>query len=185
MASFLAITRPVEANVLVVEGWIGDDALAAAAREFIRGGYECLVTSGGPLSKGHFLSSYQTFGALSAAALRKLGCPEEKLIDAPSAKTARHRTFESARSVKRALEEKHIVVRGVNVITEATHARRTRTVYRRVLDGGVPVGVIAAAPTEFEIERWWRSSEGIKQVLTEGLGWFFEAALGSGYMSAH
>ncbi|HEY9650475.1 MAG TPA: YdcF family protein, partial [Coleofasciculaceae cyanobacterium] len=43
---FLAPYSPIKAEVLVVEGWINDYALKDAIKEFERGGYQKLITTG-------------------------------------------------------------------------------------------------------------------------------------------
>src|ERR1700722_6731618 len=45
--SFLSLTDRRPAEVLVVEGWIGDQAVRAAGAEFKRGGYSYVATTGG------------------------------------------------------------------------------------------------------------------------------------------
>jgi len=44
---FLAITHRVDANTLVVEGWIHDYAIREAVEEFRRGSYHQILTTGG------------------------------------------------------------------------------------------------------------------------------------------
>jgi hypothetical protein len=46
---FLAMNVPVDAQILVVEGWLPNYALKAAAAEFNKGNYSVLVTTGGPI----------------------------------------------------------------------------------------------------------------------------------------
>src|ERR1700740_1614672 len=45
--SYLAETHRSEADILVVEGWIGPKGISAAVQEFERGGYRYIVASGG------------------------------------------------------------------------------------------------------------------------------------------
>jgi len=53
------------------------------------------------------------------------------------------------------------------------HARRSRLAYRLAFGPGVEVGVIAAPPRRYDIDRWWLTSEGAKTVLDEllSLAW--------------
>jgi hypothetical protein len=177
---FLSVTKPVAANVLVVEGWLPDYALHHALDEYRKGGYELLVTSGGPLESGHHLSAYGDYATLAAATLRKMGMDPKSLVEAPAIKVERNRTYESAREVRAKLGSLSITIRGVNVVTEGPHARRTRLVYRRVFPPGTKVGVIATSSQEFDPDHWWRSSEGIKATFTEAIGWIYEFIFSSG-----
>jgi hypothetical protein len=47
---FLAINKPINGDILVVEGWIPISALNEAKRKFEEGNYAFLMTVGGPLS---------------------------------------------------------------------------------------------------------------------------------------
>jgi len=58
---FLAVHEPVSASIFIVEGWVPDYGLPSALSEFDRGSYNVLCTTGGPLSKGFFLSRYKSY----------------------------------------------------------------------------------------------------------------------------
>src|SRR5438128_2376658 len=70
---FLATNEPVPAELLVVEGWVPDDVLQEAKREFVRGRYQRLYVTGGPLMIGAFLSEHKTYANVGAASLRAMG----------------------------------------------------------------------------------------------------------------
>lgn len=177
---FLSVNRPVAANVLVVEGWLPDYALQQSLDEFRNGQYERLVTAGGLLEQGYFLSDYGSYANLAGASLIKLGLPGDRLIEAPAPETFRNRTFESVRSVRAKLNERGIRIQGINVVSMGPHARRTRLVYQRVFGRYVNVGVIAVAPRDYDPNHWWKSSQGVESVFGEALGWVYELVLDSG-----
>ncbi len=177
---FLEVNVPVAANVLVVEGWVSDYTVEAAVEEFKARSYERLVTAGGPMPSGALVSGYATYAALASAAVLKIGFPNEKLIEAPTAKTYRNRSFESAKAVRARLRELGLPVRGLNVVSEGSHARRTRAVYRKVFGREAEIGVIAVPPRDYDSKRWWTSSEGVKATLMETLGWLYEVVFDSG-----
>ncbi|MBT5986592.1 MAG: YdcF family protein, partial [Nitrospina sp.] len=58
---FLAPTKPVGGDILVVEGWLPDYALEKAKERFQQGGYQLLVTTGGKIGNGLHLSEYKTW----------------------------------------------------------------------------------------------------------------------------
>ncbi len=177
---FLSVNRPVAANILVVEGWLPDYGVQQGLDEFRNGHYEYLVTVGGPLEQGSFLSGYGSYAAIAGATLRELGFPGDRLIEAPAAGTLRNRTFEGARSVRAKLSDLGIRIQGLNVVSGGLHARRTRLAYRRVFGRNTNVGVIAVAPRDYDPDYWWKSSEGVKSVLGEALGWAYELVFNSG-----
>jgi len=45
---FLGKSKPVSSNLLVVEGWVSDNAMAQAADQIRSGNYSMIVTTGGP-----------------------------------------------------------------------------------------------------------------------------------------
>jgi uncharacterized SAM-binding protein YcdF (DUF218 family) len=177
---FLAINRQVPASVLVVEGWLPDDSLAAAAAAFRDGAYQWIVTSGGPIEKGRVLLEFNSYAELAAATLVRLGVPTNCLLVAPAPRASRNRTYQSALEVRRVLEQKKIPLNGLNVVSQGTHARRTLLVYRKVLGTDARVGVIATPPLDYDEGHWWRESEGVKQTLMEFMGWTWEAMFDSG-----
>jgi uncharacterized SAM-binding protein YcdF (DUF218 family) len=52
-------------------------------------------------------------------------------------------------------------LQSVNVVTENTHARRTRLLFREALGKNVVVGIIAIANPDYDKGHWWRYSEGV------------------------
>lgn len=171
---FLSLNRPVPAEVLVVEGWLPDYGLEAAVREFERGGYRCIVAAGGPMPKGYLVSGYDTWSAIARDTLAKLGVPKDKLIEAPAPRTYRDRTYQSAIGVRRKLAELGVSAKGLNVVSEGPHARRTWLTYRKVFGPQTPMGVISLPPQDYDPARWWASSGGVKTTFAEALGWFYE-----------
>lgn len=177
---FLSVQTHVPADVLVVEGWLPDYALQQALAEFQQGGYRYLVASGGPMERGSLVSGYPTYAAIAAATLQQLGAPPDKLLQAPAPKTLRHRTYQSATSVRDLMAERGLHATGVTVVSEGPHARRTLVVYQKALANTCQVGVLAIRPRNYDPDHWWRSSDGVKITLTEALGWIYEALWSSG-----
>jgi hypothetical protein len=177
---FLSVNAPIQANVLVVEGWLPDYAIEEALAEFRAGGYERLVTSGGPMPEGSLVSGYSTYAALATATVLKLGFPKDHVMEAPAARTYRHRTFESAKAVRTRLRELGVRTRGLNVVSVGPHARRTRAVYRKVFNDEIEIGVIAIESRDYDPKRWWAFSDGVKVTLAEAVAWLYEALLDSG-----
>jgi hypothetical protein len=71
---FLAITHRVNANILVVEGWIHEYAIRSAVDEFRSGSYEQVFTTGGPVpGTGGYTNDYNTSASVGADRLRKNG----------------------------------------------------------------------------------------------------------------
>lgn len=177
--SFLAKTERVNAEILVVEGWIPDYALDVAFKEFKDGDYRYLCTTGGPISHGSYLRSFENWALLAASTLRRQGVSAQELIIASTPPDRRNRTFASAKALKKEFVVRNIAPKAFNILTLSTHARRTWIIYQKVFPREVDIGVISVRSKDYAADRWWLSSSGIKAVLTEFIGWFTARLLNS------
>ena len=171
---FLAITDRVDAHVLVVEGWVREYAIRAAVDEFRSGSYEYVVTTGGPVSGiGGYVNDFQTEASVGADLLRKDGIANNFLQMVPSRVMNRDRTYGSAVALRNWFREHHLLVRQINVLTESTHARRTRLLFQKAFGKNVQVGIIAVPNPDYPVNRWWRYSEGVKEVISESAAYAY------------
>jgi hypothetical protein len=180
--AFLSLNRPFPAEELVVEGWIGLEALNGAAQEAKEGGYHYVVVTGGPTSERWTERSWN-YADMAAKELIRLGVPREKIIGAPTENNKRQRTFGSAVAVRRALEAKGISPSSINVFTIGPHARRSQLVFAKVFGRRPNVGIIAWFPPNYHTVSWWHSSERSKEMITESAAYLFEVVLNSGRSS--
>ncbi len=174
---FLAVTERVEADVLVVEGWVPDFALRAGVEEFNAGKYRRLLVPGGPMEKGEPLSEYRTLAEFGRATLERLGCPTNELRAVPAAKVRQDRTYASAVALRRWLIREGSLPSRLNVLTADAHARRTRLLFEKAFGDEVDVGIIAVPDDRFESARWWRSSMGFRTVIGEAIAYFYSRFL--------
>src|SRR5438552_3447220 len=96
VSSFLATSAPIDAEVLVVEGWAPDYALEAAISEFKQHPYARFYVVGGPILAGAPLSEYKTYAELGAATVMRLGLNGESVQAVPAPKMRKDRTYTSA-----------------------------------------------------------------------------------------
>lgn len=171
--SFLAVTSRLDADLLIVEGWMSDFAIKSAIAEFDRSSYQKLITTGSPLGKGFYLSEYKNFAEISAATLIVLGFDPDLVIAVPTPNVIKCRTTASAMAVKEWLASSDLKVNSINVYTLGTHARRSWMNYRRVFSPDIKVGVIALEPKGYDSRRWWRSSAGVRTVIGEAIAYFY------------
>jgi len=181
--SFLSPTERLPAKILVVEGWIGPEAVRAAKEEFEKGGYDFIFTSGGspdPLSEDNWQKEGWTYAEGALHILVRSGIPAEKVIAAPPRETETARTYASALSVKAALAKAGLAPKSVNVFSSGAHARRSRLVYEKVLRPETAVGVVAWREPSYATLPWWRSSERAQEFLLQTVGFFYEYLFNSG-----
>jgi uncharacterized SAM-binding protein YcdF (DUF218 family) len=172
---FLAETDRVDANILVAEGWIHEFGALAASHEFKNGAYQKIYTTGGPMegTGSVYTSDGNTVASLGASMLRNVGLPADAVQMTPSHVAGRDRTYSSAVALRDWLRARHIEVRGVNVISEGAHARRTRLLFQEAFGDQVPVGVISATSPDFNPKRWWHYSEGVRETIGETIAYLY------------
>jgi hypothetical protein len=154
--SFLAYNKPLPmADVLVVEGWLADEALQQAIVEFKNNNYQLLITTGLPLERGSYLSEYKNFAELSAASLVVMGFDRSKLLAIPTPKVTVNRTLASAVSVREWLKASQKKYDRLNIYSDSVHTRRSFALYRKVFDREIKIGSIAASNSNYNPQTWW------------------------------
>jgi uncharacterized SAM-binding protein YcdF (DUF218 family) len=174
---FLAVNDPQPGGLLVVEGWSSDYAFEAALQEFKRNHYDKICVTGGFLETGAVLSEYRTFAELGAAVLMKLGLGTNEVQAVPAPRVRRDRTYASALSLHRWLEQQSQPATHIHLFTEGAHARRSRLLFEKALGPGVKVSVTAVPIRDFDERHWWRSSAGVRGVIGETLAYLYARLL--------
>lgn len=174
---FLAPTAPTDAEILVVEGWLPDKAIEQAANEFRSHKYRLLVTTGGPLREGSFLSPYKSYAELTAASFRQLGIQAGQIVAVPAPAVREDRTYASAVALRRWMGTSGDGARSLNLYSLGAHARRSRLMFKKALGSDIIVGVIAVEDTDYDPRSWWTSSSGVRDVLDEAIGYAYAVLL--------
>jgi uncharacterized SAM-binding protein YcdF (DUF218 family) len=187
---FLTETHRVNTNFLVVEGWIHNYAVRGVLEEFRRGSYQRIFTTGGPVTgSGGYINDYQTSASVGAELLKNAGVPPQLVEMVPSRVMDRDRTYSSAIALREWFYGHNMAVQSINVLTEDVHARRTRLLFEKALGKDVTVGIIAVPNPDYDKQRWWRYSEGVKEVGSEALAYiyarlFFHPSKGSAHRNS-
>lgn len=171
---FLAVTRRVPAKVLVVEGWTHYYGVDAAVAEYKAGHYDQLLTTGGPMEGfGPTSSVYDTEAWQSAELLEKAGLSAAAVQAVPSCFVGRDRTYNAAIALRRWLREHDQAIARINVLTEDAHARRTWLLFQEALGPNIEVGIVSVRNPDYDADRWWRSSTGVREVIDEGIAYAY------------
>jgi hypothetical protein len=165
--AFLAVTAPVPAEVMVVEGWAPDYAYREAVAEFKRGGYRKVYVTGGSLEQGSHLSDYQTYAKLGAALLARMDLSGDVVEAVPAERVRQDRTHASAVALSIWMQQNNATPASFNVVSFGAHARRSWLLFEKVFEGRAKVGVIAVEDRDYDSKRWWRASQGVRVVLDE------------------
>jgi hypothetical protein len=167
---FLAVTQPVGASVLVVEGWLGEKELDGAIAVFKSGGYRQIVTTGGPLHSWPETQNDSTAAHRAADYLRRRGLATVPITPAPSPLTLQDRTYTSALMVRAWAQRSGIELTKLDVVSRGPHARRSRLLYEQAFGPEVRIGVFALRPADYNEARWWRTSTGARDVAEQAMG---------------
>ena len=161
VSSGLSRTSRVEANVLLVEGWLPPYAVELAYDEYIKSSYEQVITTGIRISgsdevsindypeffthegKKKLTDNYSSHAELARKKLISLGLDSSLVLAVPGKKVRLNRTLSSALAFRDWLETSEIEVDGINIVTIGTHARRTWMTYNKILDKKYQIGIIS------------------------------------------
>jgi hypothetical protein len=73
MATYLSKNRPLNGEYLVLDGEMPDYSIEKAIEIYYEAGYKTVITTGGNLPAGHFISHKITMAELSYATFLELG----------------------------------------------------------------------------------------------------------------
>ena len=168
--SFLAPNDPVGARVLVVEGWLAPEELEQAVQTFKRGGYQRIVTTGGPISGRPELLVHSNYAQLAADYLAQHGVPSDAILVVPAPASAQERTYLSAVVLRESAQRLGITLAAIDVFSSGAHARRSRLLFRMAFGPKVRVGILAARPEGYDADVWWRTSAGVESIVFQSIG---------------
>ncbi len=170
---FLAPTKPVKGEILVVEGWLPDYALVEVKKRFEKEEYRLLVTTGGRIETGFHLSEYKTWASLTAARLVKLGIPPEKIMStSQSVIHKKNRTYYSVLALNEKLKKDNLLVKSMDLVSLGVHARRTWFLYKKVFESA-NVGIISIESKSYDPLKWWLYSAGVRDVISEMIAYLY------------
>src|SRR6185436_7146323 len=141
--------------------------------EFKRGGYKRIYVTGGPLDKGVPLAQYKTYAELGAAVVAGPGLDTNTVQAVPAPAVRADRTFTSARALRNFLSKQDTGIHRINVVTVGAHSRRTRLLYEKAFREGWEVGMIAVPDESYDARYWYRSSNGVRNILDETIAYVY------------
>ena len=64
-------------------------------------------------------------------------------------------------------------MKALNVATVGAHARRSKLLFEKAFGPTTRVGVVALEDPEYDPMHWWRTSEGVREVLGESIAYVY------------
>ena len=171
--AFLAVSRPLDAELLVVEGWMPAYALDQARMLHTNGHYRRVLVCGAVVPGEWATNSATTFADWGASKLRRLGMPADQIETIRAGDVHNDRTYATAVAVRDWLKTNSGPVKAVNVVSLGPHSRRSRLLFQRALGEEVKVGIISVPDRLYRCDRWWQTSEGVREVIGETIAYVY------------
>lgn len=174
ISSFLSTSRPIRADILVVEGYLPDYALEEAMHIFQQGGYSHMIIAGKPRQKGAHLDQYSNDGDFSAATMLAMGFDSTNLsVAVTDSSLTRDRTYASGQAVSDWMKEYFPGSDAIDLVSLGCHSRRSRRLFQKALGDNAEVGIYAITDRSYDPKRWWRSSHGFREINKETIAWIY------------
>ena len=116
---------------------------------------------------------FESFAHSARDYLLRRGLPADSVIAVPAPASAQDRSFLSCVMVREWAKQDGFAVEALDVFSAGVHGRRSWLLYRKAFGPGVRIGILAARPSEYDPEHWWRTSAGTKSVLSETISWIW------------
>lgn len=173
LCNFLTVNNPVPGGVMVIEGWVPPYAVREALGEFRRNHYSGIYATGEPMEEGNPYIGYGNYADLTVARLIQAGAAADALHAVPAPPVGKDRTYSMACAVKKRLEADGVSTARINIISLGPHSRRSRLLYQFAFGSASQVGMIAVTDREFDAKHWWRSSNGVRSVISEAIAYCY------------
>lgn len=160
--SYLCLTKPIKAEVLVVEGWLSDCMLKEAAGEFLRGDYSYCLVSGQINSSRSQIETLHNFG-VDSTVVKFIGVVAHR----------GYSTFNMAVAAQEWLQKNDPKASTLNVFTAGPHGRKSWTIFKRVFGKQYSVGVLSCPVEHCNAGLWWKSKSGPRNLIKYGIGYIY------------
>jgi hypothetical protein len=163
---FLSVSQPRYSEILVVEGWIPSYAMSQAAAQFKYGQYRKVL-----IVRTFDVEEYEVDA--DRYELVRNGVPQELIETVYSRSVRKDRTYHLALAVREWFSEKGLKVSSLDVATLGPHARRSRLMFEKAFGNSANIGILALDDLGYDAAHWWRSSEGVREVLGEVIAYIY------------
>jgi hypothetical protein len=115
--------------------------------------------------KRRIINNYSSYAELARSRLISLGIDSSLILAIPGKRVRLNRTLSSAFAFRDWLETSNIEVKGINIITLGTHAKRTWMTYYKILNESHEIGIISLPDNEFRYSKRYRVLKTIRETI--------------------
>jgi uncharacterized SAM-binding protein YcdF (DUF218 family) len=169
---YLAPTAPVHSGTMIIEGWISDAFLRQAAEAFSAGRYQKLLVLQATDDEGTRYIGNTAACTDRTEILASYGVPKSLIGTLLYPATERDRTYHAALAARDWLIH-HSTEKSFDVVTIGPHARRSRMMFKKVFGKSFTAGIIALNDPTYDPKHWWRTSEGVRDVVGEMIAYIY------------
>jgi len=169
---FLAVNKPVKADIWVIEEYVPDFVLDNVAEACKTNPSLLIVCVGWSISEREMCTAYNNYADFNAAYIRASGVDSLQVISAPAGIPVGERTYTMALAAKKKLKTLGYKSGELNVVSHETKARSTLLLYRKAFKPDWKVGVMIYPDSEYT-RQWWKNSEGARAVVSEMLAYLY------------
>jgi hypothetical protein len=175
---FLAVNHPKDGDLMVLESWITSNyLLKEAAGEFQRGHYRKVLVLRSIYAPEEGPDEQEPPARLDekyvSRVLANYGVPCQHIATKVYWAVERDRTYHAALSTKEWISQSGVQIRRINVLTVGPHARRSWLIFDKVFGNNAEVGVVTLQDPTYDPKHWWRTSEGVRELLGETIAYAY------------
>jgi uncharacterized SAM-binding protein YcdF (DUF218 family) len=100
-----------------------------------------------------------------------MGMSQDTVQAVPSGYVYKDRTYTEAVALSNWLRQHGTLPKEINLISLGAHARRSRLLFEKAFGKSTRVGIIAVEDRNYDPAHWWKTSEGVRSVISETIAY--------------
>lgn len=172
LAFYLSQSKPINAQLLIVEGWIEIEDLAKVKALIDASEYQHVLVVGGKIYNACFESD-PSYGERGRRILVEMGVDESFVSALTMPDSKQERTFTGAVFAREWNAGQAKPYDRIELLTADVHARRSLYLFELAFHDSAKVGVIPLDPRNYTLDQWWQNSLGAKAVISESAAWIW------------
>jgi hypothetical protein len=122
--------------------------------------------------KNRIVNNFNSYAQLARNTLSSMGLDSSLVIAVPGKRVRINRTLTSALAFRDWLKTTDINIKGINIISMGTHARRTWMTYHKILNGKYNIGIISLPDDEERNSRKYKVFKTLRETIGIIYYWF-------------